>query len=272
MLRKKIIYLIELVTIFIKYWREYIAYYLYRKRKLYKLLREAGYRQIKVVQPCEWKVHYGSYYFRAVLNNNTVFIKVTSSFTKDGYINEVICNDYIQNKSEFLIERTPKILDYFMYEDFYVIVFEYFEIRKDINIGQLKYAVCEFIDEYSKIGIIHQDLKPSNVTIHNGKYCVIDYGYSICPNSNHIRIAKGNYIESISDRAKAILEDADFYYDDVVASGIEGIDRNSINFIVGRKDKYFINLAENIFEYRVEQLAGRSVFLLHKYSALDNEN
>lgn len=213
----------------------------------------------------EWKVNYGSYYFRAKLDEKQVFIKVTAPCTKDGYENEIKCNAFIGNNSKFLSERTPEILASFVYENYHVIIFEYFEMRHEIQKADLRNALHEFIDEYSRIGIIHQDLKASNVTIHRDKYCIIDYGYSICPDSNHFRFAKCNCISHISDKARLLLEDADFYYDDVAALGIENLDRSSVNFIVGKGEKYYISLGASVFEYRLEQLEGRSVCLLHKY-------
>ena len=219
---------------------------------------------IKVAQPLEWKVHYGSYYFKANLKKEKVFIKVTSVYTKDGYENEVVCDDYIKKNSAFLAERTPKILKNFVYEDFHIIIFECFEIQKELGKEDLQNAVSEFLEEYTEKGIIHQDLKPTNLTIHNEKYCIIDYGFSICPDSNHIRITTANYIEYISDEAKNILSCADFYYDDAIACGITNVDRSLINFIVGSRDKYFIKLAGNVYEYRLERLEGRRVCLLHK--------
>lgn len=263
-MRKEIINFIELMNLFHTHKREYIDYFLKKRSNLYKCLREHGCRDIEVVQPLEWKVWYGSYYFRGILNHKKVFIKVTAECTKDGYMNEVVCDNYIKKNSVFLSERTPKIILNFIYEGFHIVIFEYFEICKELKLNDLQSAMHEFVVEYSNVGIIHQDIKLNNLTIQNGKYCMIDYGYAICPDSNHIRVTTSNYIDYITDLAKTLLENADFYYDDIVASGMNNIDRNLVNFIVGSKDRYFIKLADKIYEYRLEKLAGRSVCLLHK--------
>ena len=253
LLRRRIIYMIELASLFGRHKKSYIDYFLNKRTGLYTYLEHHGCSNIKAVQLLEWKIWYGSYYFKAMFNGERVFIKVTAGCTNDGYLNELICNNYIKNNSPFLAERTPKVLLNFVEEDYHVIVFEYFDICQEIKQDDLKNAVCEFCKEYSRIGVIHQDIKPSNLTMHNGKYCMIDYGYAICPDSNNMRIKRENYIEDISDTGRDTLDNADFYYDDVVASGIKNARRDEVNFIVGRKNEYFIRLAGVVYEYRLEQ-------------------
>ena len=268
-MRKKIIYLIELMILVFRHRKHYMHYLSNRKKELYARLRQAGCTHIKAVQPLEWKVSYGSYYFSALMNHKKVFVKVTGPATKDGYVNELACDTYIKQHSPFLADRTPKVLKSFVSGEYYVILFEYFNILEEIKKDDLQQAACEFLEEYTRIGIIHQDLKPSNLTFHNGRYCIIDYGYSICQGSNHTRLSCMNYIEFITEAAKAVLEDADYYYDDAIAVGMEHTDRSAVNFIVGRKEIYFIRLAGKLYEYRLEQLPGRSVRLLHKYLRAD---
>ena len=263
-MRQRIIRCIELLHLLWKHKKWYFDYVLHKKQKLYKQLKQLHCKRIKAVQLLEWKVNYGSYYFHALFENKNVFVKVTSKWTKDGYFNEIACNNYIQNHSKFLAERSPTLFVNTIYDDFYILIFERFDIIKGIKNDEVQDALNQFISEYSRIGIIHQDLKPSNITIHDNKYCIIDYGFSICPNSNDVRVATNNYIKHITNAAKELLETPDYYYDDAIASNVTKIDRETLNFIVSNNDKCLIRLAGIVHEFQIQKLPGRSVSILHR--------
>ncbi len=264
-MKKHLIYVTELLALFWKFKCHYFNYFFTKKRKLYRILRSKNCRKIKAIQLLKWKVSYGSMYYKAFLDGKPVFIKVTSFLTADGYNNEIVLNKYIFNNSTFLARRTPEILSHFVNDDFYIIISEFFDIQVvDFNYDKapiFKEFICEYLDKC----IIHQDLNQDNLCFCGGEFCVIDYGYSICPNSDVVRLQiNNNRIDCITDYARSILNDADFYYDDVLGTGINNFDRNLVNFIVGRDNLYYVKLGNVIHEYTKVQLGNRPVFLLHK--------
>lgn len=264
-MKKKLIKLIALFSLYKTNWKAYKEYYFSKKKILYKYLRNQGFYAIKVAQRLEWKVSYGSFYYNAKYNNQQVFVKVTSKFTQDGYFNEILCNEYIRKKSEYLYHRSPRLLKYSKFDDFYIIVFECVEIDQTFNENDFQCQTTKFIDEFSKIGMIHQDLKITNVTIHNNSMYLLDYGYSLCPASNNVRRTNCNFINYITETAKQLLPNADFYFDDAVSANLFEIDREKINFLVGKDDLYFMKTFDEIIKYQLIRLGERQIWILRKF-------
>lgn len=84
-----------------------------------------------------------------------------------------------------------------------------------------------------------------------------------------MRNSKGyNHIDHITEAAQKLIQDADFYYDDLIHYGIDSDERESCNFIVSKNDMCFVKLGEKIYRYRLEKMTeGSAVYLLCKDEA-----
>lgn len=125
------------------------------------------------------------------------------------------------------------------------------------------------VSEYNRLGILHTDFGLCNIGCLSGQYYFFDYGTSLCPMSNRIRIRNSqeyNHLDKVSDEALDLISDPDFYYDDIVHLGISTYDTmktKSTSFLVGKNDKVIAKLGKQMINYTLENMAeGSSVKLL----------
>ncbi len=87
------------------------------------------------------------------------------------------------------------------------------------------------------------------------QYWFFDYGTSLCSESDQIGVRNAdeyNHIDKITNQAKQILSDPDFYYDDLTHIGIESKEREEINFLVGKGNIYYAKLGQYLYKYHLE--------------------
>lgn len=272
-MKKTIITLIENIYLIKKYWKYYLRFYLKDKRKITKALKSKGLFNIKPTSKDNWKIWYDCFYFSANIydenkNKKSVFVKVMGSLLKECYENEILLNEYIKNNSPYLYERTPNVYFGLNFENFYSIVYDFVKFESPIRNDRFTKEVNKTLNEYLKCAILHTDFGIVNIGINNGKYWFFDYGTSLCPLSNEIRIRNSeqyNHLDKITPQAAKLIPQPDFYYDDAAHLKIQDYDNSNLNFIVGKKDVYYAKLGETIYKYRLkQQSSGRGVCLLVK--------
>ena len=248
--------------------KDYLNYYKYGKGQIYSTLKGKGIINIKPINKHIWKLWYNTCYFSGELKTDKkrVFVKVMGKYGLDCYENEVIVNKYIEKNSAFLSERMPKILFSCKTDDYYFIVYSYLELS-DITLNDDFYKeLNKTIEEYSRIGILHTDFGLTNMGYKDGKYYFIDYGTSLCPESDNIRFrnqSNYNHIDRMSSEAKMLIDTPDFYYDDLSNLDLALKKEDNVNFIVSKQDIAYAKLGERIYKYKVKRRAKDSnVFLL----------
>lgn len=264
--------LIEYFCLIKKYRKAYKNYYFNYRPVIYNALKCKNINRIKPVQKHEWKIWYNCCYFSgtAVIDTKEkpVFIKVMDKRLNDCYYNEQLINKYIDEVSLYLSERKPKLYYSIDMDGIYIMVYDFIKMMPVSRSIELDKEVKKVVSEYSRIGIIHTDFGISNFGKFNNMYQFFDYGTSLFYGSDHIRLrnSKGyNHIDHITETAKKLIQDADFYYDDLIHYGLDGIERESCNFIVSKDKTCFVKLGEKIYRYRLEKMAeGSAVYLLCK--------
>lgn len=248
--------------------KDYLNYYKYGKGQIYSTLKGKGIINIKPINKHIWKLWYNTCYFSGELKTDKkrVFVKVMGKYGLDCFENEVIVNKYIEKNSAFLSERMPKILFSCKTDDYYFIVYSYLELS-DITLNDDFYKeLNKTIEEYSRIGILHTDFGLTNMGYKDGKYYFIDYGTSLCPESDNIRFrnqSNYNHIDRMSSEAKMLIDTPDFYYDDLSNLDLALKKEDNVNFIVSKQDIAYAKLGERIYKYKVKRRAKDSnVFLL----------
>lgn len=272
-MKKTISKYLDFVILLNKYKKDYFNYYFHNKHKIYKELKNKGIYSIKPSNKDNWKLWYNTCYLSGYISDNNnnrvpVFIKIMGPLLKDCFENEKVVNRYILENSEYLSERLPKILFDIVIGDFYILVYDYLDMKAVEVSAELSSAIERAISEYSKIGILHTDFGIINIGINNNKYIFFDYGTSLCPHSNNIRVRKYdkyNHLDKVTNSALSIIEKPDFYYDDVIHCDIKDINTSDVNFLVGKDDIYYAKLGTNIYKYRLKQnIKGSYAYLLCK--------
>lgn len=254
------------------YKKSYINYFFNCRPVIYKALKEKGIKKIRPVQRHEWKIWYNCCYFSGVVviekSKKPVFIKVMDERLKDCYYNEQLVNEYIDEVSSYLRNRKPKLYYAINVNEIYIMVYDFLKMMPVSRSTKLDEEVKMAVSEYSRVGIIHTDFGISNFGKFNNLYNFFDYGTSIFHESNHIRLRNGkayNHIEHITDIARKLMRNAEFYYDDLIHYGIDNQERESCNFIVSKNDICFVKLGERIYRYKLEKMTeGSNVYLLCK--------
>ena len=254
--------------------RHFIHFFFYKKSKLIHTLKEHGFRKIRPSKINQWKLQYNICYFSANYINSAgqcslVFIKVSGPTTKDCFDNEIVINKYIKDRSTYLLERSPELILSLVLDDFYILAFEYIDMSP-INADDAA-AVKEInraLYEFGECGLIHTDFGLVNVGYvkKSGKYCFFDYGTTLCPESNHVRIRNGkvyNHIGEKPDNINIVTTDMDFYYDDATHMKIPGLVPNG-NYIAGGAKGYHVKMGSQIYKYDVRRKIGSAVEILHR--------
>ena len=270
-MKKYLLNLLEQVLLYKHFWKYYWKFFTVQKKEIYRTLKKHNITNIKFFSQTNWKLVYGSCYFRGIYHENgkkvDVFIKVQSDALVDCYENEPMINKFVDCNSELLAKRKPKLIFNDVENGHYLLVFELLSFQPLRIIDRWEESVQEIISEYTRIGVIHTDFDSVNLGIvDNTLYC-FDYGTSLCELSDHIRIRYSptyNHIDHITDEARELLPDADFYYDDAVHCGIQKIDRPGINFLVGKEDVFYAKLGNTIQKYRMERSPEVGVLCLMK--------
>ena len=256
---------IELFSLYKKHWRSYGKYYTSQKATLYKIFKSRGITNIKPTGKSDWKIWYGTCYFKGEMNNEVVFIKVQGSNLLDCFENERKLNLYIDQTSQFLAQRKPQLYLDFIVDDFYVFVFKHIRIDRVRSDNSLVESVQMALNEYSRIGLLHSDFGLVNIGNCDGNVCFFDYGTSIFPDSDKVRVRNSptyNHLEKILPQAKSLINEPDFYYDDAVHCGLDGLNRENVNFLVGKNDLYYARLGKKIYKYHLENKSEHSVVKL----------
>ena len=259
-MKKQIIKVIEFIALIVKHRRFYLKYLFKDKKVIYKELKKNGISRIKPVSRTQWKLWYNTCYYKGVFKDGTdavkVFIKSNSHLLSDCVNNEEIVNRYIKQSSEYLYSHSPRFIKKIIVNDHYITIYEYLKIEPAANSPELDGEIRKAVDEYTRVGILHTDFGCVNIGITEGKYCFFDYGTSLCPESNNIRLRNCknyNHKDEATASALELIPDPDYYYDDLIHIGkqIEGIDRNEINFIIGKGETYIARLAGETIRYHL---------------------
>lgn len=256
--------LVNRIYLLTEYKKYYIKYYFKNKKTIYKTLKKHGLFEITPVHKDIWKLWYNTSYYQGVIGNKKVFIKVMGELLQDCYDNEILVNKYIDDNSSWLKGRKPKLIDSFEVDDLYILVYENLPLRDIVITESTTEDIKKAIIEFNKIGILHTDFGLSNIASFENKVMFIDYGTSLCPKSNFIRIRNGenyNHINNIIPTAKRICEDANFYYDDATHIGINNFGERT-NFLVGNGKVFYARLGSNLFKYKLKY--NGDVYLLEK--------
>ena len=270
-MKKRLSNLIGCLLLYKAYWRYYWKFFTVQKKMIYKTLKKHHVKKIRCFSQSNWKLVYGSCYFTGVYHDagkkTDVFIKVQSDKLVDCYDNEPMVNQYVDQHSEYLAQRKPKLFFCDVENGCYMLVFERVDIQPTTDLEQRKQELQQIIQEYTRIGIIHADFDTVNLGIVDGLLCCLDYGTSLCQQSNHIRIRHHpsyNHLDKMTERARNLLPDADFYYDDAVHCGMDQIDRTDINFLVGKEDTFYAKLGDTVQKYRMMRSPKVGVLCLMK--------
>ncbi len=256
---------IEAFCLVKKHWKAYYRYYASNKTRFYKCFKAHGITHIRPTSKNNWKLWYGTCYFAGEVKNEKVFIKVQSSLLRDCFDNEKKLNLYIDETSEFLSRRKPKLFMDFVLDDYYILVFEHVDISDVEKESTLTEFVQMALDEYSRIGVIHTDFGLVNIGNNKGVIYFLDYGTSLCLQSDRIRIRNSvfyNHLDKILPQAQSLVAEPDFYYDDAAHCGLSGLERKNVNFLVGKNDIYYAKLGEKIYKYHLEKKSENSVVRL----------
>lgn len=253
------------VILLIKYKSFYFNYYFKNKKKIYMALKDSGVSNIKPIHKEIWKLWYNTSYYTAVSNGRSVFIKVMGELLQDCFNNEILVNKYIDDNSLWLEKRKPKLLHNIALDELYILIYENLHMENITLTESVKEDVKKAIKEYNRIGILHTDFGLTNIAKYDNKTLFIDYGTSICLQSNMIRIrneSNYNHIDRITDQAKDLCENADFYYDDAVHVGVDMPKTENINFLVGQGDLFYVKLGTQFIKFKLNY--NGDVYLLKK--------
>lgn len=255
-MKQKIIFLYELLLLATKHPFAYMRFFIFKKHKILKLLKQNRIKKIRPVQLIQWKIWYGTCYFSGIIKDDnkdvSVFIKVMGKDLESCYNNELIVNDYILQTSLYLAEKTPKIYNHFSLDDTYIIVYENLKFQSFSKNEESIAEIGNVLSEYTEAGIIHTDFGLANMGLVDNKYYFFDYGTSICPLSEIIRIRRSdtyNVIDKAIPSALNLIPEPDYYYDDAAFLGIEYKERNNINFIIAKQELFFVKLGPDIFKF-----------------------
>ena len=248
--------LIKIYDSFLLFWKNksiYAIFFYKAYPRIVSALKKRGVNRIIPTNMHIWKLSYGTAYLKGKLNrNNTkIFVKIQGPLLHDCFNNEIVVNEYIDNNSAFLSDLKPKILDFFSIGEKDIIVYEYVALKAPQKNEDLLTVVLKVIDEFKRIGIIHTDFGLGNIGVQGNTFFFFDYGTSICPLSDNIRIRTGpeyNHIERITERAASCSSDPQYYYDDATHFGIE---RQDCNFLVGNQEVCFARLGDMTKKYLV---------------------
>lgn len=269
-MKSLLIKFLDSILLIKKYWKYYIKFYFFYKRKIYNRLKTVGITRIRPTSKSEWKLWYNCCYFSGYVKreNKRVFIKVMGPLLEDCFNNEIIMNRYIKEHSEYIFGKTPRLYDSMIVGDFYILIYGFntFSIPKVDN--RLTEEVKNIIAEYADKGILHTDFALSNIGINNDNYFFFDYGTSLCPQSDRIRLRNSdnyNHVDVVTNTALEIIDSPDYYYDDVAHLGILDFNRENVNFIIGKNHLYYAKLGKEIIKYKLkEQESDDGVYLLIK--------
>ncbi len=269
-MKKRIIKIIENLYLHKKHWKAYCRYYFLHRRKIKKLLKKHNVAKLRPISKNNWKLWYNTCYFKGLLKNATegdraVFVKIQGPSLFDCFENEKVLNSYIDEQSEFLSARKPRLFFDLVVDDYYIFVFDFIDIDFIEANTELSKLVQKALDEYTKIGVLHTDFGLINMGVVGNDTFFIDYGTSLCPESDRIRIrnlGSYNHLDKILPQAKALVSDPDYYYDDAVHCGLRNLDRNNVNFLVGKGDIVYAKLGEKTYKYHLEKKSENSVVRL----------
>ena len=258
-MKKKIIRLVNTLHVIKNNKKVYYNYYTKLKKRIYRCLKDNGFKKIKPIERFQWKLWYNTCYFVGEKENRKVFIKVTGKVMEDVFNNEILVNEYISKESPYLYERLPKVVSYGYDDDFMFIATEYKKMELVDDCEELEIAIDDALKEFTRIGIIHNDFGRINISICDDKYFFIDYGTSLCPNGKIIRFNKSaNFINNITEDALKLVDDPDYYYNDAIRVRSKYADINNVNFLVGKDDVYFARLGKNIYKYKLKNVVKNS--------------
>lgn len=270
-MKKCLLKMLECLLLYKRFWKYYWKFFTVQKKSIYKTLKSHNITNIKFFSQTNWKLVYGSCYFKGKYHyagkKTDVFIKVQSDALVDCFDNEPMVNQHIDNHSAFLAQRKPKLFFFDVENGHYFLVFEHMNIQPAADMAQWEQDLQQIIQEYTRIGVIHTDFDTVNLGTVDNSLCCFDYGTSLCADSDHIRIRYDpsyNHLDKITAKAKALMPDADFYYDDAVHCGMDRIDRTDINFLVGKENTFYAKLGDRIQKYHMEPSPKVGVLCLMK--------
>lgn len=158
--------------------------YHFFSKKLKLMFSKIGIEDIKEFRVNLW--HLGYRYYIGTYNNNKVFIKFNSN--KNWIEHELEIIKYIENKSEYLSKKIPKIYAFEITSKYGFIVEEFFPwnslkkcvINKEkIDKNKIYLQFIEIIKEMQKIKIVHLDINIDNIYIsESNEIFLIDFGFS----------------------------------------------------------------------------------------------
>lgn len=265
-LKRKIINNIDRIYLFFKFPKSYFNYWFINKKKIYKLIKDIGITKIKPAVKQRWKLAFNISYYSGILNDNgvnkTVFVKVDPISHRDCVENEKVASDYICNNSEYMRTRMPKFYFVKFTDAFIVSVQEFLDFSDETSNVDYIDAIRNVVSEFTRIGVLHADFKRANICFSKGEYFVFDYGQTLCPLSGVLRKngdPTSNHLDKVISDALALIPDPDYYYDDIVHCNLQdSIDRNGINFMVGKGDRYLIRLNNVVYEYALSNCGNEN--------------
>ena len=247
--------------------KNYVDYVIRRRKIINNLIKQKGIKHIKPFNKSDWKLRYNTSYYTGDLlingNEKKVFIKVMGENVKDCFYNEILVNNYILKKSDYLYKKCPNILLSFNNDTYYIIVYEFIKISDIIICDEFYKDLEKTLNEYYRIGLLHTDFGFINIGHNNDKYIYFDYGTSLCPISNNIRIRNANnynHIKELKSKSLLNLDNIDFYYDDLLHLGIDinRINVNSKNYIITKGNIAKAKLGDTIIEYDLKKKSEQS--------------
>lgn len=266
-MKKLIKYYIEYFYLLRKNFRHYVNYFLHDKTKIYHTFKEHGVTNLKPAHKEQWKINNKTCYFFGKINGGVeVFIKVMGENQRDCFYNERVVYDYFSS-SEYITTHCPALLDSFETNGYYCLIYEAVELSEAPLNNDLFKAIDTILNEYTASGIIHTDFATVNVGKYKDKYMFFDYGTSLCPESNNIRIrnsANYNHVDFATKKSLDLIPEPDFYYDDAIHFGLKDYDRESLNFVIGKNNIYYAKLGSEIYRYNTEKKSLNSSVLILK--------